>query len=85
MLSDAAEHFENVGLITGSIELGGGADYFDGYYGIQSSPIDGGGGDDVFRGGFGAETYIGGTGNDTIDGRDGIDTAIVSGRDRPIA
>ena len=69
-----ADMMVNAGTITGRINLGDGADYFDGRGGTVSGVVDGGAGHDVLIGGGAADTLIGGDGNDAIQGGGGADT-----------
>lgn len=57
----------NAGQISGDVEMGAGADSFDGSLGSVSGAIDGGDGNDTLIGGPGSDTLTGGTGNDVFD------------------
>ncbi len=63
VLFNEADVFRNTGIVTGTIALGGGNDYYDGSEAQQTSVIAGGDGDDVLIGRSG-DTLGGGTGRD---------------------
>jgi Ca2+-binding RTX toxin-like protein len=78
----------NSGAINGTVDLGGGADVFDGRNGVQTGSVLGGEGGDTLRGGAGRDTLSGGAGDDilsgglgddVIDGGAGTDILEVSG------
>ena len=83
-LFNEADFLRNDGVITGSITLGGGNDYYDGSQAAQSSLVAGGDGDDVLVGRSG-DILAGGAGRDYFyfsgPGTGSIDD-FVSGVDR---
>jgi hypothetical protein len=66
--SGAVDQFSNSGRVTGSIDLAGGDDYYDGRDGKVSGTVSGGAGDDILHGSA--------TGRNTLSGGDGSDRLI---------
>jgi Ca2+-binding RTX toxin-like protein len=62
-----SDNVVNKGLLKGTVDLGEGADLYDGRGGTVQGNILGGNGDDRFILGNGAEVIDGGYGNDTVD------------------
>jgi hypothetical protein len=91
---DADDTVVNTGLIAGNIDLGKGADLYDGRggmtfgqigLGLDNDTFYGGGGAETVDGGDGADTLDGGFGNDELDGNAGNDTVAFSGSVAAIA
>jgi Ca2+-binding RTX toxin-like protein len=84
-LSDAISIVVNLGLLSGSAFLGGGADQFDGRGGVQGDifggegddTLLGGANDDVLNGDEGADRIFGGSGDDLLAG--GLDSDHLAG------
>lgn len=70
---DGRDEIINTGTITGSINLNGGNDVYDGRNGITTGIIDGGAGNDLLVGGETADSFLGGGGNDRMFGLGGND------------
>jgi Ca2+-binding RTX toxin-like protein len=62
-----SDNVVNKGSLKGTVDLGEGADLYDGRGGTVQGGISGGNGDDRFILGTGTETIDGGFGNDTLD------------------
>ena len=71
---NAAAIVRNTGLVTGAIELNGGADFFDGAGGRVLGQVLGGAGNDTLLGGDFDDLFSGGADNDQLTGRAGADT-----------
>lgn len=72
-LSPGGDSVVNSGSINGSVELGAGADLYEGRLGRALGAVLGGSGADTLNGGVGAETLDGGAGNDCVFGGQGDD------------
>lgn len=73
-LTDAADIIYNRGKIIGSIDLGSGADVYDGSKGTLTGAVLGRAGNDTLLGGNGADFFRGGDGNDSLKGGSGNDS-----------
>jgi serralysin len=78
-LSNGISRVVNTGLLDGRVNLGGGADYFNGTGGVQGS-VFGGAGADRMSGGAGEDGLFGGTGADVMRGN-GADDVLDGGTD----
>ena len=66
----------NTGTIKGLMEMGSGADTYDGRLGSADGLVDGNGGGDTLRGGTGGDKLSGGTGRDLLYGGGGADMFV---------
>ena len=66
----------NDGVIDGAVNLGSGADLYEGRNGMLTGPLSTGDGDDRVRGGTGAEMIDAGGDNDSVRGGEGDDTLL---------
>jgi Ca2+-binding RTX toxin-like protein len=72
---------KNAGLIDGPVNLGSGAETYDGSLGGRvAGMVSGGAGDDRIMGGAASDNFQGNQGNDTINGGGG-DDVVVGGKD----
>src|SRR5205085_5888916 len=82
----AIDTIENHGLMFGDVELGGGADSYDGTGGrVEKGLVSGGDGDDHITGGNFADLLLGDAGADTISGAGGNDQIQGGGGDDTMA
>lgn len=72
-LGAGGDKFINHGKILSNVDLGDGADYFDGRLGSIAGSIVGGLGLDTLLGGAGQETLLGGDNDDVLNGQGGDD------------
>lgn len=72
-LGAGAELLQNSGVVTGSVDLMGGNDVYDGRLGRALSSVSGGDGDDRLYGGSYSDTLLGGFGEDWLIGAGGDD------------